>query len=79
LENPSATLEELCQTAACLGIEITPQSMDDRFGQKSSELMLKLLESGVEKVITSEKVSIPLLQRFNGVYLQDSSTIMLPT
>jgi hypothetical protein len=53
--------------------------MDDRFGQKSSELMLKLLESGVEKVITSEKVSIPLLQRFNGVYLQDSSTIMLPT
>jgi len=50
LGNPSATLEELCQTAACLGIEITPQSMDDRFSQKSSEFMLKVLESGVEKV-----------------------------
>jgi len=78
LGNPDATLEELCQTAACLGIEITPQSMDDRFSQKSSELMLKVLESGVEKVIISDPVSIPLLKRFNGVYIQDSSTITLP-
>jgi len=68
----------LCQTAACLGIEITPQSMDDRFGPKSSELRLKVLASGVEKMITSDSVGIPLLQRFNGVYFQDSSTIMLP-
>jgi hypothetical protein len=78
LGNPSATLDELCQTATILGIEITPQSLDDRFSQKGSELMLKLLETAVEKVITSEQVCIPLLQRFNGVYLQDSSTITLP-
>jgi len=78
LGNPDATLEELCQTAACLGREITPQSLDDRFSLQSSELMIKLLESGVEKVITKDPVSIPLLQRFNGGYIQDSSTITLP-
>lgn len=78
LGKPDATLDELCQTAATLGIEITPQSLDDRFGIKSSELMLKVLESSLEKVVTSDPVCIPLLQRFNGVYIQDSSTITLP-
>jgi len=75
---PSATLEEWCQTAACLGIEITPQRLDDSLSLQASELMIKILESGVEKVITKDPVSIPLLQRFNGVDIQDRSTITLP-
>ena len=37
-----------------------------------------MLEETVSKVITSEPVAIPILQRFNGVHIQDSSTISLP-
>jgi hypothetical protein len=31
LANPQATLEELTQTAATLGVEISPQALDQRF------------------------------------------------
>ena len=32
----------------------------------------------MKQVIAAEPVAIPLLQRFTGVYLEDSSTIILP-
>ena len=78
LANPDATLEQLCQMAATLGIQMTPQSLEERFSRQSSEFMRQVLAAGVEQLIASSPVAIPLLQRFNGVYLQDSSTIRLP-
>jgi hypothetical protein len=78
LENPEATLEELCQTAAAIGVVITPQGLDQRFGESAAQCMQKVLEAAVDKVITSDPVAIPILQRFNGVYLDDSSTVTLP-
>ena len=78
LSNPEATLEELCQTAATLGIEITPQGLDNRFTPQASDCLEKVLEAAVGTVIADEPVAIPVLQRFNGVYIQDSSTVTLP-
>lgn len=78
LSNPTATLEELTQTAASLGISITPQGLDKRFTQKAANFIKKVLESAVATVIAQKPVAIPVLQRFNGVYIQDSSTITLP-
>jgi hypothetical protein len=37
-----------------------------------------VLEEAVNMVIAADPVAIPVLQRFNGVYLQDASTIVLP-
>lgn len=68
LSNPGATIEELTQTAATLGITITPQGLDKRFTQKASNFILKVLESAVATVIAQKPVAIPLLQRFSGVY-----------
>lgn len=78
LQNPEATLEQLCQTAATLGIAIAPQSLDERFSHASSQFMEQLLVAAVEEVIATEPVAIPLLRRFNGVYLQDSTILSLP-
>jgi hypothetical protein len=78
LSNPEATLDELSQTAATLGLEITPQGLDKRFTPEASECLKQVLEASVETVITVDSQSLPILQRFNGVYLQDSSTITLP-
>lgn len=78
LENPQATLEELCQTAAALGLSITPQGLDQRFSASAAACLQEVLETAVDKVITAEPVMIPVLQRFNGVYLDDSSTVTLP-
>lgn len=78
LSNPSATLEELSQTTAALGVKITPQALDKRFTSEASDCLRQVLESTVETVITVDAQALPIMQRFNGVYIQDSSTITLP-
>jgi len=78
LSNPDSTVEELCQTAATLGIGISPQGLNKRFTPKASDCLQKVLESAVSQVISDDPVAIPLLQRFNGVHIQDSSTVVLP-
>ncbi len=78
LGNPEATLEELCQTAAAVGLEITPQGLEQRFTEEASNFMKGELEEAMAQVIQAEPVAIPVLQRFKGVHLMDSSTISLP-
>ena len=78
LSNPDATLDELAQTAATLGLEITPQALDKRFTPQAADCLKEVLESSVETLITVDSQAIPIMQRFNGVYIQDSSTITLP-
>lgn len=78
LGNPQATLEELTQTAAALGVEISPQALDQRFTASAAACLHQVLLTAIARVITAEPVTIPLLQRFTAVYVQDSSTIVLP-
>lgn len=78
LKKPDSTLEELCQTSASLGFDITPQGLSKRFTKKASEFIKEILESAIDTVIESKPVLIPLLMRFNGVYIQDSSINTLP-
>jgi hypothetical protein len=78
LENPQATLEELCQTAAALGVTITPQGLDQRFSASAAECLQRVLDAAVNEIIAAEPVAVPVLQRFNGVCLDDSSTVTLP-
>jgi hypothetical protein len=78
LNNPNSTVEGLCQTAATLGIQISPQGLHKRFTPQASDCLQKVLETAVSQVVAGEPVAIPILQRFNGVHIQDSSTITLP-
>jgi hypothetical protein len=78
LSNQDSTLDELAQTAATLGLSITPQALDKRFTPQAADCLKKVLESSVETLITVDSQAIPIMQRFNGVYIQDSSTITLP-
>ena len=78
LSNPAATLEELSQTAAVVGVCITPQAIEQRFTEDAAQMLEQVLEACVSKVISVDKQALPLLERFNGVYLQDSSWIALP-
>jgi hypothetical protein len=78
LGNPQATLEELAQTAATLGVAITPQALDQRFTAAAAACLKQVLTAAISQVIAAEPVAIPLLARFPAVYLQDSSTIVLP-
>jgi hypothetical protein len=78
LGKPEATLEELCQTAAAIELEITPQGLEQRFTEEAANFMKAELEDAMAQVVHAEPVTIPILQRFKGVYLTDSSTVSLP-
>jgi len=78
LSNPQATLEELAQTAVTLGVEISPQGLDQRFTQAAAACLKQVLGAAVTEMVGAKPVAIPILQRFNGVYILDGSTIRLP-
>ena len=78
LADPKGSLEALAQTAAVLGVEITPQGLDGRFSQAAAECLQGVLEAGLQQLLAARPAAVPLLQRFNGVYIQDSTQIALP-
>ena len=78
LANPDATLEELAQTAAALNVEITPEGLTQRFSAAAATFLQQVLAQAVKRVLASDPLAIPLLERFEGVYIEDSTTIVLP-
>jgi hypothetical protein len=78
LSNPNSTIEELAQTAATLDVPITPQGLDKRFTPDAANFLEKVLENAVTTIVESQPVAVPILKRFNGVFIQDSSTVALP-
>jgi hypothetical protein len=78
LANPQASLSELTQTAAALGVTISAQALDQRFTETASLCLEQVLTAALRCVVTTDPVAVPLLARFTGVYLQDSTTLVLP-
>jgi len=78
LANPEATLEELSQTAVAVGARVTPQAIHKRFTPEAAAYLEQLLQEAVQQVVQAAPQALPILQRFNGVYVTDSSVIPLP-
>jgi hypothetical protein len=78
LADPNATLEALAQTAAALGVRISPQGLDQRFTEEAAACLEQVCAAAVAQVIAAAPVAVPILERFPAVEVQDSSTITLP-
>jgi len=78
LANPSASLQQLAQTSALLGIDLSAQALDQRFTKRAAECLRQVLESAVTNLVANDPVAIPLLRRFKNVVLIDTSIICLP-
>lgn len=78
LANPQATVEQLSQTSAALGVPVSPQGLDQRFTPAAAACLEAVLGAAVGQVLAADPVAVPILRRFTGVYLQDSTTIGLP-
>jgi hypothetical protein len=77
-QHPAATLEQLCQMAAVLGVGISPQGLDQRFTAGAAALLRERLETAVAQVITAEPVAAAVLRRFPAVAVLDSTTVAVP-
>jgi DDE family transposase len=78
LGDPEATLERLAQAAVALGTPVTPQALDQRFTPEAAACLEEVLAAAVRTLVAAEPAAVPLLRRFSGVYVQDSSTLRLP-
>lgn len=78
LDDPAATYEQLAQNATALGVPITAQGIDQRFTPQAAACLKRLLAAAMQQVIQATPVALPLFQRFNGVYVQDGTTLALP-
>lgn len=77
LGKPNSSLAELCQMAAVVGVRLTPQGLENRFTPQASQLLLGVLQAAVEQMVAAVPAAMPLLKRFNGVYLHDSTQLAL--
>ncbi len=78
LANPAASLEELSQAAGTCGVTISAQGLAERFTAQAATCLRMVLEAGLEQVVEAEGGSVGALGAFNGVYVQDSTTLSLP-
>lgn len=78
LADPDATLDDLAQTAAALNVQITPEGLAQRFTEHAATLLQQVLAASVTQLVAADPLAIPLLDRFSGVLLEDSTVITLP-
>jgi hypothetical protein len=78
LQKPAVSYTDLVQGAATVGVEISEPGLLQRFTREAAVFMQRMLEYAVKQVIASRPAAVPILQRFQGVYLRDSSVVGLP-
>jgi hypothetical protein len=75
----SASYSEISQSASSLGMPMSAQGLEQRLNANSAQFMKSVLEFAIkEKVSGITQSAFPLLEKFKGVHLRDSSTIGLP-
>ena len=80
LEHPEASYQQLTETAATLGIQVSRQALEQRLTPETAEMLKLTLEAAITEMleVASRPQVVPLLEQFTGVYVQDSTWISLP-
>jgi hypothetical protein len=78
LAKPRASDEELAQTAALCGVEVTAQAVEQRHSMRLVEFLEALFRRATRCVVQSQATLAPLLDRFAAVLILDSTTTTLP-
>src|SRR5437868_1809989 len=60
---PTATLDDLADTAALLGCDLSPQALDDRFTPAAATFLRGLLETALAQTTSAAPVALALLRR----------------
>jgi hypothetical protein len=78
LDNPQATLSDLVQVSEELGVDITPQGLQNRINRKAVGFLHRLLERSLSLLRAGERLPGAVLEQFTAVNISDSSIITLP-
>lgn len=79
LANGKSTMEEMSQALANSSqVAISRQGLEQRFTARAAFFMEQMVGEAVKLVVRGPRVEQALLRHFKGVYLLDSSVIVLP-
>ncbi len=78
-KQPQAGPSALSRFAGSLGVSIQKQGLDCHFTQRTATWLLALVRRAVEYVVCANAVSLPLLQQFRAVLIEDGSSLSLPS
>lgn len=78
LENPQASYADLAEMAATLDMDVSRQAIAQRMTPEGAEMLKTVLEAIATEAIRPEPQTLPGLNTFTGVYVQDSTWIALP-
>ena len=78
MAKPTATRQDVGQTAANAGMALSTQGLDQRFNAKAAYFLDSLLAEAVQHVVGTVPQAQSLLSRFKGVYVSDSTVVGLP-
>ncbi len=78
LAKPKANVEDIATMAATLGVVVTPQAVQQRYGPALNAFFEALFHRMLKIVVTSDQALAPILNRFSEVRVIDSTVIALP-
>lgn len=76
---PDAGPSALARFAGSLGLTLRRQDVDCHLTQATAQWLLALLRRGMQELVCATGVTVPLLQQFTAVLVEDASTISLPS
>lgn len=78
LEKPGASLNELAQSFLDLGVEVTPQGIDERITVFSVAFLRAIFSQALASFRNKCPLPLAVLQQFSAINIVDSSTKSLP-
>jgi PAS domain S-box-containing protein len=79
LEKPDSSLEDFADFAfRNLEVFVTPKAFEERFTRAAASFLRDLFLEAFNRSFTARPALLPLLRRFNGVFLRDATLISLP-
>jgi hypothetical protein len=78
LDDPTASVRQLAEYSCCLGPPLSESGLRQRFNPAAVALLREALDHALQPLLFGRRSPLPLLRRFAGVYLFDSSVLSLP-
>lgn len=78
IENPQGSLNHLAQVSLDLGVEITPQGIDERINEHSVAFLKEMFSQAMETFKNGRPLPLEVLQQFRAINILDSSVKALP-
>jgi Transposase DDE domain len=78
LSPPEASYSLLQEMLAISGCQVSAQALEKRMTAQAADFLLSLLYAWSTACVASDAVTTEILNRFEGVYLQDGTVIGLP-